>query len=145
MTTLLNLFARLQQEVQLLNRIVLYFVEHIYFVIQNWLQLSRQRLRFIVIRKALVMEHIALQLSFRSLALRLRLFECLVLLRLLILIALVVAASCRAVIFPVAETNPAKAMLARAARHMVATLILFDWPLALGAGLSVCHDPSEVL
>lgn len=48
---------------------------------------------------------------------------------------------------PVSETDPAEIEPARAysTRHMVATLVLLDWPGTLRAALSVGLNPSKIL
>lgn len=50
-------------------------------------------------------------------------------------------------IFPVAKANPAKLFVAHFAVHVVAPLVLFDWPSALGVGavLGVRNYPVYVL
>lgn len=48
---------------------------------------------------------------------------------------------------PIAKTHPAELKVAGAdpTCHVVAPLVLFNWPLAFGAGFGVCHDPSQIL
>ena len=60
-------------------------------------------------------------------------------------VALVVAASGRSMLTPVAQADPAEVVIALAAGHVVAALVLLDVRLAARARFGVGQDPGRVL
>lgn len=67
------------------------------------------------------------------------------LLHFLVLVAVIVPSCLLAMFCPVAQTQPAKFKAASLASHVIATLVLFDGFLTVGALLGVGHDPGNVL
>jgi hypothetical protein len=100
----------------------------------------------IVIVKALEVKHVPLKLVLGFLPFFLLSCKLCVLLFCLKHVTLVVPAGCRSVLFPVAQTNPAKLVHTTrcSASHMIATLVLFNSSLAFWTWLRVCHNPCEV-
>lgn len=97
-----------------------------------------------VVVVALEVEHVSLQLmlgvfNFLELLLISFIFR-----NFLELVALVVAASSRAVIFPSLKTNPAKLVPTASTGHVIAALVFFDRLLAIWASLCVCHNPLQI-
>jgi len=120
-------------------------VEHVHLAPQDWQLLERQISRLVVIRKSLIVPHITLELIFSFLAFVLLSREAFVFFLFFVKIAFVVATGGRAMIFPAARADPAELVAALVAGHVVAPLVLLDWPVAARAVFRVCHDPRHIL
>ena len=61
-------------------------------------------------------------------------------------ITFIVATCAVIVVFPIAFAEPAKLIATEFARHVIATLILFNWPIALWiwASFRVCDNPVNI-
>ena len=123
-----HLVASVIQKAQLLNRIVLQLLEHLYFLLNDWPKFSSLFLSFVVIVEAFEVKHIPLKLVLGFLSLFLLSCKARILLFGFENVALIVAAGRRSVFGPVAQTNPTELEVTASCstRHMVATLVLFN-------------------
>lgn len=136
--------AALLQEVELLGRVTLSLVQQDALLFDYREKLDCELARTIVVRISFVVPHVPLELGLRILALLLLLLETRVFFLLFIQIALVIAACCRAMIFPVAHANPAELMAALRAGHVIAPLVFLDVLAALGTNFRVCCNPCHI-
>jgi hypothetical protein len=137
----------LLEEGKLGEGVALDVVKKVDLGLNHWLQRLGLPLGLVVIVVPLEVEHVLLQLILSILYLLLLLHYFLVasFFSLFVFVTLVISSGGGAVLGPVAEAEPAKLVLAEAAGHVVAALVLLDGLGAAGAVLCVGHNPGNVL
>lgn len=109
---------------------------------EHWQQVLGKLHIFVMVCVPLVVVGVAGQRRFVNVSLLFSVGQVLVRLNFLLEnVALVIAASRRAVVLPRTCADPAELMLAPATGHMVAPLVFFDGPSTFGAGFRVGLDP----